>query len=58
MKEPKIENYKTDQEYYDEMRIYKELRELEEWYKGGTRLFLLYMIVGIATIIVVGLLLN
>jgi len=57
MKEPKVENFKTDQEYYDQMRIYKELRELEEWRKGGTRLFLLYMLVGIATIIVGGLLL-
>jgi hypothetical protein len=57
MKEPKIENFKTDQEYYDEMRIYKELRELEEWRKGGTRLFLLCILVGIATIIGVGLLL-
>jgi hypothetical protein len=57
MKEPKVENYKTDQEYYDQMRIYKESRELEEWRKGGTRLFLLYMLVGIATIIGVGLLL-
>jgi len=58
MKEPKVENFKTDKEYYDEMRIYKEFRELEEWREGGTRLFLLYMIVGIAAIIVVGLLLN
>ena len=57
MKEPKVENFKTDQEYYDEMRIYEEFRELEEWRKGGTRLFLLYMLVGIATIIVGGLLL-
>ena len=30
MKEPKVENFKTDKEYYDEMRIYKEFRELEE----------------------------
>ena len=58
MKEPKNENFKTDQEYYDQMRIYKEFRELEEWQKGGTRLFLLYMIVGIATIIGVAALLN
>ena len=58
MKEPKVENFKTDKEYYDQMRIYKEFRELEEWRKGGTRLFLLYMLVGIATIIGVGLLLN
>jgi len=58
MKEPKVENYKTDKEYYDEMRIYKEFRELEEWREGGTRLFLLYMIVGIAAIIGVAALLN
>ena len=58
MKEPKVENFKTDKEYYDEMRIYKEFRELEEWYKGGTRLFLLYMLVGIAAIIGVAALLN
>jgi len=57
MKEPKVENFKTDKEYYDEMRIYEEFRELEEWSKGGTRLFLLYMLVGIATIIGLGLLL-
>jgi len=58
MKEPKVENFKTDQEYYDQMRIYKEFRELEEWRKVGKRLFLLYMLVGIATIIGVQLLLN
>jgi len=58
MKEPKVENYKTDKEYYDQMRIYKEFRELEEWREGGTRLFLLYMIVGIAAIIGVAALLN
>lgn len=51
MKEPKVENFKTDQEYYAEMRIYEEFRELEEWREGGTRLFLIYIVVGIAAIV-------
>ena len=50
MKEPKVENFKTDKEYYDQMRIYKEFRELEEWREGGVKLFVTYIVIAVAII--------